>query len=101
MALLKPTFPQGPQLDSKASWIKYKYGTVQYGVADPGCLYRTEIFHPESESASKKSIFNKKIVSKSRKYDPGCSSRISDPDIFSIPDPGTKKHRFPDPGPQH
>ncbi len=47
MALLKPTFPQGPQLASNASWIKYKYGTVQCCVVfipDP----RSGIFHPGS-----------------------------------------------------
>ncbi len=32
----------------------------------------------------------------SRKYDPGCSSRIRIPDFLPIPDPGVKK--APDPG---
>jgi hypothetical protein len=32
----------------------------------------------------------------SRKYDPGCSSPILDPDFLPIPDPGVKK--APDPG---
>jgi hypothetical protein len=38
------------------------------------------------------------MVSKLKKYDPGCSSRIPDPDAdFSpIPDPGVQK--APDPG---
>jgi hypothetical protein len=30
----------------------------------------------------------KKLFLSSRKYDPGCSSRILDPDFFPIPDPG-------------
>jgi hypothetical protein len=49
----------------------------------------------------------------SRKYDPGCSSRIRilifrpsripDPGVKKdrIPDPGVKKDRIPDPDPQH
>jgi hypothetical protein len=43
----------------------------------------------------------KKMVLSSRKYDPGCSSRIPDPDadFLPIPDPGVKK--APDPDPQH
>jgi hypothetical protein len=40
----------------------------------------------------------KKWFLSSRKYDPGCSSRIPDPDadFLPIPDPGVKK--TPDPG---
>jgi hypothetical protein len=41
----------------------------------------------------------KKLFLSSRKYDPGCSSRIPDPDFMAIPDRGVKK--APDPGPQH
>jgi hypothetical protein len=53
-----------------------------------------------SASASKNiSILTQKLFLSSRKYDPGCSSRIRipDPDLYflSIPDPGSK---IPDPG---
>jgi len=43
----------------------------------------------------------KKWFLSSRIYDPGCSSRIPDPDadFLLIPDPGVKK--APDPDPQH
>jgi hypothetical protein len=50
-----------------------------------------------------RSIFSKRIVTRSRKYDPGFLSWIpgSDPgsNFFQprIPDPGVKKHRLPDP----
>jgi hypothetical protein len=47
----------------------------------------------------------KKWFLSSRKYDPGCSSQILDPDPYFLPilDPGfriqgSKSHRFPDPG---
>jgi hypothetical protein len=79
-------------------------------VADPGCLSRIPdptFFHPGSElspsripdpgSASKNlSILTPKKPKKgflsSRKYDPGCSSRIPDPDadLLPIPDPGSR-----------
>jgi hypothetical protein len=68
----------------------------------PGSLSRIFIpdpnfFHPGSASKNL-SIFNaKKLFPSSRKYDPGCSSRIriSDLDFLPIPDPGVKK--APDP----
>ncbi len=62
-------------------------------IPDPNCL------HPGSRIRIK---FNPKKPKKwflsSRKYDPGCSSRIPDPDadFLPIPDPGVKK--APDPG---
>jgi hypothetical protein len=78
-------------------------------VADPGCLSRIPdptFFHPGSRirtvsipdpgTASKNlSILTpkkpKKWVLSSRKYDPGCSSRIPDPDagVKKAPDPGS------------
>ena len=97
-------------------------------VADPGCLSRIPdptFFHPGSRirtvsipdpgSSSKNlSILTQKKAIKwflsSKKYDPGCSSRIPDPDAdflpSLIPDPGVKKvpnpgSRIPDPDPQH
>jgi hypothetical protein len=55
-------------------------------------------FHPGSRiRIIEFKYFNpKKWFLSSRKYDPGCSSRIPDPDFLSIPDPGVKK--APDPG---
>ena len=54
---------------------------------------------PDPGSASKNlSILTQKWFLSSRKYDLGCSSRITDPDadFLPIPDPGVKK--APDPG---
>ncbi len=87
-------------------------------VADPGCLSRIPdptFFHPgprirtvsipDPGSSSKNvSILTPKKAKKwflsSKKYDPGCSSRIPDPDAnflpSRIPDPGVKK--APNPG---
>jgi hypothetical protein len=87
-------------------------------VADPVCLSRIPdptFFHPGSRirtvsipdpgSSSKNlSILTlkkaKKWLLSSKKYDPGCSSRIPDPDAdffpSRIPDPGVKK--APNPG---
>jgi hypothetical protein len=65
-------------------------------IPDPNCL------HPGSRIRIKEiKYFNPKKPKKwflsSRKYDPGCSSRIPDPDadFLPIPDPGVKK--APDP----
>jgi hypothetical protein len=77
-----------------------------FSIPDPG----SELSIPDPGSTSKNlSIFNpKKWFLSSRKYDPGCSSRIPDPDadFLSIPDPRSriqrsKRHRIPDPDPQH
>ncbi len=77
-------------------------------VADPGCLSRIRLFpipdpnclHPGSRIRIKEfRYFNpKKWFLSSGKYDPGCSSRIPDPDadFLPIPDPGVKK--APGPG---
>jgi hypothetical protein len=93
---------------------------VVISVADPGCLSRIQdpdqiFFQPGSRirtvsisdpgSSSKNlSILTAKRAKKwflsSKKYDPGCSTRISDPyaDFLPswIPDPGVKK--VPNPG---
>jgi hypothetical protein len=59
---------------------------ILFSVADPGCLSRIRLFsipdpnclHPGSRKEFK--YFNKKkLFLRSRKYDPGCSSRIPDP----------------------
>jgi hypothetical protein len=64
------------------------------------------MFIPDSASASKNlSILSQKMVPSSRKYDPGCSSRIRIPeqglDFLPIPDPGSRGQKAPDPDPQH
>ncbi len=62
-------------------------------IPDPNCS------HPGSRIRIKefKYFKPKKWFLSSRKYDPGCSSRIPDPDpdFLPIPDPGS---RIPDPG---
>ncbi len=87
-------------------------------VADPGCLSRIPdptFFHPGSRirtvsipdpgSSSKNlSILTpkkgKKWFLSSKKYDPGCSSRIPDPDADFLPSriQGSKRYPIPDPG---
>ncbi len=77
-------------------------------IPDPNCL------HPGSRILIKEFMyFNpqtnpKKLFLSSKKYDPGCSSRIPDPDsdFLPIPDPGSriqgsKRHPILDPDPQH
>jgi hypothetical protein len=66
-------------------------------IPDPNCL------HPGSRIRIKEFKYfnpkkNKKLFLSSRKYDPGCSSQIPDPDadFLPIPDPEVKK--APDPG---
>jgi hypothetical protein len=58
-------------------------------IPDPNCL------HPGSRIRIKEI----RILTKNGKYDPGCSSRIPDPDadFLPIPDPGVKKAIIPDP----
>jgi hypothetical protein len=76
------------------------------GVADPGCLSRnffpSRISDPGSELSPSRAQIRieefkylnpkKKWFLSSRKYDPGCSSRIPDPDadFLPIPDPGSR-----------
>ncbi len=95
---------------------------VYSSVADPGCLSRIPdltFFHPESRirivsipdpgselfpsriRIKEFKYFNpKKWFLSSRKYDPGCSSRIRvpDPDFLPIPDPRSRGQKVPDPG---
>jgi hypothetical protein len=62
-------------------------------------------FHPGSRIRIKEfKCFNpKKWFLSSRKYDPGCSSRIPDPDADFHPSRilESKRHRIPDPDPQN
>ncbi len=75
-----------------------------FSIPDPGSRVETI---PDSGSISRSasknlSVLTKKLFLSSRKYDPGCSSRIRIL-IFSpsqIPDPGIKKARIPDPDTQ-
>ncbi len=84
-----------------------------FSVADPACLSRIRLFSipdPGSELSPSRILIkefkycnpknSKKWFLSSKKYDPGCSSRIPDPDAdflpSRIPDPGVKK--VPDPG---
>ncbi len=67
----------------------------------PGSRIRTvSIPDPGSPSKNLSILTPKKWFLSSRKYDPGCSSRIPDPGsgcwLLPIPDPGVKK--APDPG---
>ena len=88
-------------------------------VADPGCLSRIPdptFIHPGSElspspdlrsSTKNLCILTSQKVKKwflsSKKYDPGCSFRIPDPDADFLPSriQGSKRHTIPDPDPQH
>jgi hypothetical protein len=70
-------------------------------IPDPGSeLSPSRIPDPGSASKNLSVLTPKKWFLSSRKYDPGCSSRIPDPDAdfypSRIPDPGVKK--APDPG---
>ena len=86
-----------------------------YSVADPGCLSGSRIrffsipdpncVYPGSSSKNLSILTPKKAKKwflSSKKYDPGCSSRIQDPDADFLPsrilDPGVKK--APNPGSQ-
>ncbi len=89
--------------------------------ADPGCLFRImdpNFWHPgylififsipdfRIRIKEFKYFNTKKWFLSSRKYDPCCSSRIRILTFYSsrVPDPGSrgsKRHRIPDPDPQH
>jgi hypothetical protein len=73
-------------------------------IPDPGSRILIKEFKYFKPKKSKKWFLS------SKKYDPGCSSRIPDPDADFLPsrnpDPGVKKapnpgSRIPDPDPQH
>jgi hypothetical protein len=67
-----------------------------FSIPDPNCL------HPGSRLRIKefKYFYAKKWFLSSRKYDPGCSSRIPDPDanFLPIPDPGSRGQKGPGSG---
>ncbi len=80
--------------------VLYPINITSTSVADPGCLSRIRLFsiadptffHPGSTSKNLIILTQKKWFLSSRKYDPGCSSRISDPDpdFLPIPNPGSR-----------
>jgi len=72
-----------------------------FSILGPNCL------HPGSASKNLSILTQKKPIKwflSSRKYDPGCSpgSRIRMLTFYPsrIPDPGSERHRIPDPDPQ-
>jgi hypothetical protein len=125
--------PEKPntQVHSPGSYSMVSYTCLQYykkkncilysSVADPECLSRIPdliFFHPRSRIRTLfpsqicikefKYFYPEKWFLSSRKYDLGCSSRISDPDPDFLPIPdlgsriqGSKRHRIPDPDLQH
>ncbi len=96
------------RIHTKMTWIR---NTATSSVADPGCLSRILLFSiPDHGSASKNlSILtkkNKKMVSKLKKIwfgllipDPGSGCWLSTHPGSRIQ--GSKRHRIPDPDPQH
>ncbi len=87
------------------SWPRQKWSWPPYRApycADPGCLSRIpdptysipdpNFFHPGSRIHIKEfKYFNpKNCILSSRKYDPGCSSRIRILVFLPIPDPGSR-----------
>jgi hypothetical protein len=73
----------------------------------PGSRIRTVSIPDPGSSSKNLSILTPKKTKKwflsSKKYDPGCSSRIPDPDADFLPSriPGSKRHPIPDPDPQY
>ncbi len=70
-----------------------------FSIPDANCFHPgSELFPSRIHIKEFQYFIPKKWFLSSRKYDPGCSSRIpdSDPDFLPIPDPGAKK--APDPG---
>jgi hypothetical protein len=66
----------------------------------PSRIRTVSIQDPGSASKNLSILTQKKWFLSSRKYDPGCSSRIPDPDADFYPSriQGSKRHRIPDPG---
>ncbi len=115
---VKVSFIQGPAYNMLSDLVQkllflFWNKSLSSSVADLGCLSRIPdptFFHPGSRirivsipdpgSTSKNICISipKKWFLSSRKYDPGCSSRIRIPTFYPsrIPDPGVKK--APDPG---
>jgi hypothetical protein len=95
-------------LNIHTNTMRYGYTTPGASVADPGCLSRIRLFfHSRSRirvflsriRIKEFKYFNpKKWFLSSRKYEPGFSSRIPDPDPF-FNHPGSRRgQKAPDPG---
>ncbi len=67
------------------SWIRF------FSIPDP------EFFPSRIRNKESKYFNPKKWFLSSRKHDPGCSSRIPDPDPDFLTHPGSRRHRIPDP----
>jgi hypothetical protein len=73
-----------------------------FSIPDPNCLHPgSRILIEEFKYFNPKK--NKKWFLSSKKYDPGCSSRIPDPDVDFLLSriQESKRHPIPDPDPQH
>jgi hypothetical protein len=108
----------GSRIEKFGPGIRYKNPGSATSVVDPGCLSRIPdptFFHPGSRDPNclhpgsrilikEFKYFNPKKANKwflsTKKYDPGCSSRIPDPDADFLPSriQGSKRHPIPDPG---
>jgi hypothetical protein len=78
------------------------FNTKQHWISSAGTrIPGPNFLHPGSRIRIKKfKYFNpKKWFLSSRKYDPGCSSRILN--FLPIRIQGSKRHQIPDPNPQH
>ncbi len=89
-------------------WVKnFKYVVLRIRDVYPGSRIRS-FFHPGSRIRIEEfKYFNSKnCFLSSRKYDPGCSSRIPNPEFLPVPHPGSSGQkgtgtRIPDPDPHH
>jgi hypothetical protein len=101
----KPAIGRGAKLAALYAERERKKAEGKHGVLCPTRIQGQKDFGSGSGSASKNlSDFNlKKLFLSSRKYDPGCSSRIRI--IIFIHTgaqiQGSKRYRIPDPDPQH
>ncbi len=96
---IEPKSPPDPPLQCCGSGMFIPDPT--FSIPDPNCLHPGSASKNLSILAPKKP---KKWFLSSRKYDPGCSSRIPNPDadFLLIPDPGSRgqkgtRSRIPDP----
>ncbi len=101
-------------MHQRCSTVSFIFGNIIIytetdSVADPGCLSRIPpdptFFHPGSSSKNLSILTQKKAKKwflSSKKYDPGCSSRIR---MLTFSHPGSriqrsKRYPIPDPDPQ-
>jgi len=87
------------RLGTAWAFNQVNYNIIGASVADPEWLSRIpdrNFFHPGSASKNL-SILTQKLFLSSRKYDPGCSSRIRILIFYPSRIQGPKRHRIPDP----